>query len=90
MKLEDHVAQDMMLFGISYEEVHRDLDKTVTLVGHPHRKDTHFLEYVLEKYMCGAWTVGMCRSAIQHIVDDCGMLMLCSDWRSGSDLLGEE
>lgn len=85
MKLSDHVAQDMMIYGTSFENVHRDLDKTAVPIGNPHRKDTHFLEYVLEKVEKGEWGPYQARSAIQHIIDDCGQIMIKDDWKTAED-----
>jgi len=86
MKIEDHIAQDMILFGKSFDKVHEELDATDTLMGHPHRKDTHYLEFVLKKFKNGEWDAEECRSAIQHIIDDCGFIMIWGDWENSEDI----
>lgn len=87
MNLEEHCKKDIELFGTDYPSIHKDLDSTMTRVGHPHRKDTHYLEYVIGKYNHGMWSINGVRSAIQHIIDDCGQIMLEIDWKTGNEIL---
>ena len=75
------------LFGREFRHVHEELDKTVTMVGHPHRKDTHYLEFIMEKYVNHEWDIEECRAAIQHIIDDCGQIMVKRDWMTGLEII---
>jgi len=85
---EVHNSNDMIRFGESFPEVHKDLDRTYA-VGYVHRKNTHHLEYVLEKLGRGEWTKEQAVAAIHHIIDDAGVLMLKSDWETGEELMNE-
>ncbi len=86
MLLREHLDMDFRLFGTEFPEVHDELDRTAGVMPSNHRKDTHYLEYVISKFNAGEWDIGQCRSAIQHILDDCGVLMVKSDWESPADL----
>jgi hypothetical protein len=83
---EVHNSNDMVRFGESFDEVHKDLDRTYRF-GYTHRKNTHHLEYVLEKISKKEWTLEQAVSAIHHIIDDCGVLMLKKDWETSDDLI---
>lgn len=63
MMLEEHLRQDRLRFGIEYKKVHEELDATFDLIGHPHRKDTHYLEWIIGKYIKKEWTIEEVRVA---------------------------
>ena len=83
---EVHNSNDMIRFGVSFPEVHQELDSTFS-VGYVHRSNTHYLEYVLDRLKTGHWTIEQTAAAIHHIIDDCHVLMLKSDWSSGEELV---
>jgi len=90
MIMREHLEMDFLLYGTEFPEVHDDLDRTAGHMPSNHRKDTHYLEYVFQKFKIGEWDIDQCRSAIQHIIDDCGILMVKADWESPADLGGLE
>ena len=81
MKNEEHLEMDLVRGFGSFPKIHEMLDSTDTTIGHPHRKDTHYLEWLLEQYKQGKITIEEVRVGIHHIIDDCGVLMLKGDWR---------
>lgn len=87
MMREEHLAADRERFGRDFNSVHEDLDSTYDLIGHPHRADTHFLEYVLDKWKKGEWNVDQVRAALHHIIDDCGIIMVEDDWGTADKFL---
>ncbi len=80
---EFHTAHDVELFGRAFPHVHEALDSTFPVDSYAHRKNTHYLEWVLRQ----DWTAEEMRSAIQHIIDDCGYLMVKADWMSPEELV---
>jgi len=95
MMFKEHIARDMELFGYEFPEVHKALDSTFSQIGHPHRKDTHYLEWVLRKWEEddvgeSEWSIDQVRSAIQHIIDDCGHIMLYDDWLTGPEIIEKD
>ena len=80
MKNEEHLEMDLVRGFGQLPNIHDMLDSTDTTIGHPHRKDTHHLEWLLEQHKQGIITVAEFRAGIHHIIDDCGVLMLKEDW----------
>ena len=87
MMLEEHLRQDRLRFGTEYERVHEELDATFSQIGHPHRKDTHYLEWIINKYINKEWSIEETRAAIWHMLDDCSAIMLEDDWLTGPEIL---
>lgn len=85
MEHKYHCENSFKLFGEKFKKVHEDLDKTAIFTGNPHRKDTHYFEYVLGKVADGEWNLNEARAALHHIIDDCGQIMLQDDWIYGSE-----
>ncbi len=80
MEIAKHLEMDMVRGFGSFPKIHEMLDSTETTIGHPHRKDTHYLEWLLEQLTQGKITIKEFRAGIHHIIDDCGVLMLKEDW----------
>ena len=81
MDHKGHLEMDMVRGIGCFPKIHDMLDSTDTTIGHPHRKDTHYLEWLLEQYKEGKITIEEVRAGIHHIIDDCGVLMLMKDWK---------
>jgi hypothetical protein len=80
MDLEQHLGMDIVRGFEQQARIHALLDSTDTTIGHPHRQDTHYLEWLLDCLKDGKITIQEFRSGIHHIIDDCGVLMLKEDW----------
>jgi hypothetical protein len=89
VKLEDHCLRTAALYGRRDEDIHKILDAEFSTEGSAHRRKRHTLEYVLRKLRGGIWTVEEARSAIQHIIDDCGRIMMADDWKEAKDFIKE-
>ena len=82
---DEHCKNDIRRHGESFPQVHEQLDSTTLGIGYAHRKDTHYLEHVLLQIKKRRWNKQEAAVALEHIMDDCGCIMLERDWKNGID-----
>jgi hypothetical protein len=89
MKLQAHIERSLALYGRGDVEVHKHLDERYADEGSSHRRHRHTLEYVLNMVKSSGWNVFEARTAIQHLTDDCGRIMMEDDWKEAKDFILE-
>jgi hypothetical protein len=80
MRHSIHFRKTIKRHGEAFESVHQRLDETALGMGYAHRRDTHHLEFVFKMYEEGRWNERQCAVALEHIMDDCGCIMVKGDW----------